>query len=191
MKMSFAFNKIYRNNGIEFLKTSFIGIMSHWFMGLRDADKKKMLYGENNDRNERMDQVLNRFESEIRKEFLGEDWENDFQQEIKRTRMENVMKLTRLEICNICYLEEYTWSFEELYYKCEFVKDESIVCYYNDLYFMKIPDACRKKIMLEYNKEYGDTTKIDTLGNMIRFARNRINEWCDEIRDRRLMKKQN
>ena len=42
--------------------------------------------------------------------------------------MENVIKLTRLEICNICYLEEYTCSFEELYYKCEL--DESSICYY-------------------------------------------------------------
>ena len=160
-------------------------------MGLNNTDKNKILYGENNYQNESFDQVLNRFENEIRKEFLWEDWETDFQQEIKRKRMENVMKLTRLEICNICYLEEYTCSFEELYYKCEFDKNENTICYYNDLYFIKIPNPWGKRIMLEYNKEYGDTTQIDTLGNRIRFARNRISKWCADIRDKRLMKKQN
>ena len=123
MKMALAFHKIDRDNCIEFLKTSFIGIVSHWFMGLKDTNKNRILYGENNDRNENFDKVLNRFENEIRKEFLGEDWEIDFQQEIKRKRMENVMKLTRLEICNICYFEKYTCSFEQFYYKCEFDKD--------------------------------------------------------------------
>ena len=90
-------------------------------MGLNDDNKNKILYGENNDQNESLDQVLNRFESE----FLGEDWETDFQQEIKRKMMENIIKLIRIEICNICYLEEYTCSFEELYYKCE--HDESSI----------------------------------------------------------------
>ena len=62
------------------------------------------MYKENND----SDEILDIFENEIRKEFLGEEYEADFQQEIKRKRMENVMKLARLEIYDICYLEEYT-----------------------------------------------------------------------------------
>ena len=53
-------------------------------MGLNNTDKNKILYGENNYQNESFDQVLNRFENEIRKEFLGEDWETNFQQEMKR-----------------------------------------------------------------------------------------------------------
>ena len=176
MKMAFAFHKIDTDNRIEFLKISFIRIVSHWFMGLNDNHKNRILYGENNDRNESVDRFLNRFENEIRKEFLGEDWETDFQQEIKRKQIENLMKLTRLEICNICYLEEYTCSFEELYYKCEFNKDEDKICYYHDPYFVKKPNPWGKRIMLEYNKEYKDTTKTDTLRNRIRFAQNRINE---------------
>ena len=49
MKIAFAFNKIDRNNVIEFLKPSFIRIVSYWFMGLKDTDKNKILYRENND----------------------------------------------------------------------------------------------------------------------------------------------
>ena len=45
--------------------------------------------------------------------------------------------------------------------------------------------------MLEYNNKYEDTTETDTLGNKIRFARNRMSEWCAEIRDNRLMKRLN
>ena len=71
MKMTFAFHKIDRDNSIEFLKISFIGIVSHWFMGLNDNHKNRYFI-ENNDQNESVDQVLNRFKNEIRKEFLGE-----------------------------------------------------------------------------------------------------------------------
>ena len=58
MKKAFAFNKIDRNNGIGFLKTSFIGIVSHWFMGLKDTDKNKISYGEDNDQNKNLGSSL-------------------------------------------------------------------------------------------------------------------------------------
>ena len=48
------------------------------FLGLKDTSKHGMLYGENNNPKENPDQILNRFENEIRKEFLGEDWEANF-----------------------------------------------------------------------------------------------------------------
>ena len=92
---------------------------------------------------------------------------------------------------DICHLEAYTCSFEESYYKCEFDSDDQTIGYYNDLYFMKIPNPWGKKFILEYSKEYGDSTDIDTLGNKIKFPQNRINQCCGEIRDTILMKKQN
>ena len=107
------------------------------FLGLKDTSKHGMLYGENNNPKENPDQILNRFENEIRKEFWGEDWEANFQQEVKRKRMKNLKKLTRFEICDLCYLEAYTCSFKKLCYKCEFDNDENVVVYYNDLYFKK------------------------------------------------------
>lgn len=92
---------------------------------------------------------------------------------------------------DICHLEAYTCSFEESYYKCEFDSDDQTIGYYNDLYFMKIQNPWGKKFMLEYSKEYGDSTYIDTLGNKIKFPQNWINQCCGEIRDTILMKKQN
>ena len=89
--------------------------------------------------------------------------------------MENVIKLTRLQICDLIFLEAYTCSFKELYYKCEFGSDENTIGYYNDLYFIKIPNPWDKRNMLEYSKEYGDCTNTGTLENKIGFARNRIN----------------
>ena len=47
-------------------------------------------------------------------------------------------------------LRSYICSFEELYYKCEFDNVEQMIGYYNNLYFMKIPDTWGKRIMLEY-----------------------------------------
>ena len=52
--------------------------------------------------------------------------------------MKNLKKLTRFEICDLCYLEAYTCSFKKLCYKCEFDNDENAVGYYNDLHLKKI-----------------------------------------------------
>ena len=61
--------------------------------------------------------------------------------------MENVMKLTRLEICDMCSLKAYICSFKKLYYKCEFDSNENIVEYYNDLHFIKVIDPWGKRVM--------------------------------------------
>ena len=118
--------------------------MIYW---LKDTSKHRILYGENNDLDENQEHILNRFENEIKRKFLREDWEADFQQEIKRKRMENVMKLTMLEICDICSLKAYICSFEEINYKWEFDSDENIVEYYNDLHFIKVIDPWGKRVM--------------------------------------------
>ena len=48
-----------------------------------------------------------------------------------------------------------------------------------------------KRIMLEYSKEYGDSTYAYVFGNRIRFTRNRINQCCAKIRNKILTTKQN
>ena len=55
MKIVFEFHKIDRNNSMEFLKTSFIGIVAQWFMGLKNISKYKILHGKNHDLNENVD----------------------------------------------------------------------------------------------------------------------------------------
>ena len=137
MKIAPTFHKIDRNNSIEFLKTLFIGIIAQYFMGLKDTSKHSILYGENNNPNENPGQILNRFENEIRKEFWGEDWEANFQQEVKRKRMKNLKKLTRFEVCDLCYLRHTHVGSKNYVIKCEFDNDENVVGYYNDLYFKK------------------------------------------------------
>ena len=79
MKIALAFHRINRNMSIGFLKTSFIGILAQWFMGLKDTSKHGKQYGEYNDPTENPDQILNRFENEIRKVILRENYEADFQ----------------------------------------------------------------------------------------------------------------
>ena len=101
------------------------------------------------------------------------------------------MKLARLEMCDICFAKAYTCSFEILYYKYEFDSDENTIRYYNDLYFIKIPNPWGKRIMLQYSKEYRDNTDTDILGNWIRFARDKTNQLCAKIRNKTLMRKQN
>lgn len=82
-------------------------------------------------------------------------------------------------------LRSYICSLEELYHKCEFDNVEQMIGYYNNLYFMKIPDTWGKMIMLEYCQEYRDNSSTDILGNRIRFAWNKINQWYVEIRDKK------
>lgn len=56
---------------------------------------------------------------------------------------------------------------------------------------MKIKNLLGKRIMLDYTQKPRDSIDTDALENRIRFARNKIKKWCAEIRDKRLMKKQN
>ena len=79
MKIALAFYNLERNNSIEFLKTSFTGIVAQWYIRLKQNIENKILYGENANENKTQEQILNIFENEIRKEFLGEDWEAGFQ----------------------------------------------------------------------------------------------------------------
>ena len=140
MKIAFVFHKVDRNNSIEFFKTLFIGIVAQWFMGLKDTSKHRILYGENNNPNKNIDQILNRFENEIRKEFLGEYQEADFQQEVKRKKDGKCNEANKAQNTLYIYLKDYICSFEELYYKCQFDSDENTIQYYNCLYFIEIPD---------------------------------------------------
>lgn len=64
---------------------------------------------------------------------------------------------------DICYLKAYTYSFKELYYKCECITDDQMIGYYNDLYFKKNTRPMDKRIMLEYSNEYGDSTNAEML----------------------------
>lgn len=54
-----------------------------------------------------------------------------------------------------------------MYYKCEFDGKEQTTNHYNNLYFIKPLDLWGKNIMLEYRKEYRDSTDTNTLGNRI------------------------
>lgn len=78
MKITLAFHQLEGNNSIEFLKTSFIWIVAQWYMGLKQDNKTKILYGENPNENEMQELIVNRYENEIIIEFLREDWESGF-----------------------------------------------------------------------------------------------------------------
>lgn len=79
MKFTLAFYNLDWNNFIELLKTSFIGIIAQWYMGMKEINKNKILYLEDPNSNETQKQILNRFENEIGIKFLGEDWEAGFE----------------------------------------------------------------------------------------------------------------
>lgn len=78
IKIALAFYNLERNNSIEFLKTSLIWIVAQWYMGLKQDNKTKILYGENPNENEMQELIVNRYENEIIIEFLREDWESGF-----------------------------------------------------------------------------------------------------------------
>lgn len=56
MKITLVFHKFDRNNGVEFLKTSFTGIVAQWNMGLRKDNENKILHGKNPKPNETQEQ---------------------------------------------------------------------------------------------------------------------------------------
>lgn len=88
--------------------------------------------------NEDEAQEQSKFENDIRKEFLEKIGKLTFSKIGKEKEWKYMIKLTRLEISDICYLGAYACSFEQLYYKCEFDGKEQKTNHYNNLYFMKL-----------------------------------------------------
>ena len=84
--------------------------------------------------------------------------------------------MLKLAICNMCYIDEYTCSFKEYYYKGAYNTEESKEI--RKLYFSKLPGLFSSKIIKSW-----DQTKVDTLGERIKFVQQWYRNLCEKYRE--------
>ena len=81
--------------------------------------------------------------------------------------------MTKLAICKMCYIEEYTCAFKEYYYKARYDINEAKEI--RQQYFTKLQEPFSTKIIKDWNNE-GLT---DTLGAGIKILQQWFIQLCE------------
>lgn len=109
------------SQAIRFIEVNFRGIVNDWFAGLSNKERNIIISGnltsnEVNE-NEASHDIITRFKSVVRKEFLRKiQEENQEKEEAKYGRTE-VWNLKNLKVYNLCELEQYICLFQKYYCK--------------------------------------------------------------------------
>ncbi|GLU06578.1 hypothetical protein SLE2022_236000 [Rubroshorea leprosula] len=94
---------------VRFIEVTFKGIVHDWFAGLNEEDSNVIISGNPTSKevneNEAIQDIINRFESAIRREFLGENWEENQGKEEARIGRIAMWNLHNLELCNLYELD--------------------------------------------------------------------------------------
>lgn len=118
--------------------------------------------------------ILSKYEIAIRNEFSSMTTEIEEQ---NKEKIINRNLMTKLAICNMCYLDEYTCAFKDYYYKGTYNLEESKEI--RKLYFTKLPEPFSSKIIREWN----EAALVDTLGARIKFLQNWFVELCEKYKE--------
>lgn len=81
--------------------------------------------------------MIKDFEHSIRRQFRWETWNINKEIEIKKKRIMCINKLMNIQICDICYMDEYIYLFKKYYYKM-FRQYYSNNLVYNDIFLSKL-----------------------------------------------------
>ena len=103
--------------------------------------------------------------------------------EQNREKIINRQLMTKLAICKMFYIEEYTCAFKEYYYKAKYNTNEAKEI--RQQYFTKLPEPFSTKIIKDWNNE-GIT---DTLGARIKFLHQWFIQLCEKQKEKIKMEK--
>ncbi|PBO41488.1 hypothetical protein CKX42_26505, partial [Escherichia coli] len=106
--------------------------------------------------------------------------------EIEEQNKEKIINrnlMTKLAICNMCYIDEYTCAFREYYYKGTYNIEESKEI--RKLYFTKLPEPFNSKVI----KSWNEAELTDTLGARIKFLQRWFMELCEKHKEEIKMEK--
>ncbi len=160
----------------DILITSFTGNIFNWWRGL--IDETQMLIKDSTRIAFRRSTSLGieRMLEYIAREFLGEDWLENSEQEANNEKQRARLNLLNIQICNMCFIKEYTCEFSKYYYE-QYVSLEDQEVYKN-LYYSKLPYPWNSYFINEYEK-YSTSNKLpDNLGSRIRFLNTRLTDIC-------------
>ena len=120
----------------------------------------------------------------LRTEFLGEGYiDRDSPQYAEKY----VHALLKLELNDICLLDQYICVFQDYYYHI-YGKIGTDTMYLN-MFYSKIPDPWGSALIRDY-----PFVNSDTLGRRISFLKEKLSEWCHQaylIKKARMIRKEN
>jgi len=155
-------NKITITETTGYIERTLIGTVKLWLQNLSSESLDTLRSNKKLDgtTTTTVTDILNKYEIAIRNEFSSMTTEVEEQNKEKIT---NRNLMTKLAICNMCYIDEYTCAFRDYYYKGTYNAEESKEI--RKLYFTKLPEPFSSKII----KNWNEAGLADTLGARINF----------------------
>jgi len=175
-------NKIAIGDTPGYIERTLIGTVKLWLQNLSSESLDTLRSNKKLDgtTTTTVTDILNKYEIAIRNEFSSMTTEVEEQNKEKIT---NRNLMTKLAICNMCYIDEYTCAFRDYYYKGTYSPDESKEI--RKLYFTKLPEPFSSKII----KNWNEAGLADTLGVRIKFLQNWFIELCEKYKENMKMEK--
>ncbi|AAF08287.1 putative coat protein [Tobacco vein clearing virus] len=175
-------NKIGITETPGYIERTLIGTVKLWLHNLtkESIDTLRSNKKFNGDMATTSMEILYKYEIAIRNEFSSMTTETEEQHKEKQI---NRNLMTKLAICNMCYIDEYTCAFREYYYKGTYNTEEGREI--RKLYFTKLPEPFSSKIIKDWN-EAGLT---DTLGARIKFLQQWFVQLCEKYKEEIKMEK--
>nr|CAC88783.1 putative coat protein [Nicotiana tabacum] len=175
-------NKITITETPGYIERTLIGTVKLWLQNLSSESLDTLRSNKKLDgtTTTTVTDILNKYEIAIRNEFSSMTTEVEEQNKEKIT---NRNLMTKLAICNMCYIDEYTCAFRDYYYKGTYSPDESKEI--RKLYFTKLPEPFSSKII----KSWNEAGLADTLGVRIKFLQNWFIELCEKYKENMKMEK--
>nr|BCW03860.1 capsid protein [Cauliflower mosaic virus] len=117
--------------------------------------------------------------------FLGLDYNNNQVAEKTKEKEQAKARLLKLQLCDICYLEEFTCDYEKHMYKTEMRDFPGLI----EQYLSKIPIIGEKALTRFRNEANGATTY--SLGFALKIVKEELSKICDFTKKQKKLKKFN
>ena len=175
-------NKIVMTETPGYIERTLIGTVKLWLQNLSDESLKTLRSNKksNGELATTTMEILYKYEIAIRNEFSSMTTEVEEQ---NKEKIINRNLMTKLAICNMCYIDEYTCAFREYYYKGTYNIEESKEI--RKLYFTKLPEPFNSKVI----KSWNEAELTDTLGARIKFLQRWFMELCEKHKEEIKMEK--
>ena len=175
-------NKIVMTETPGYIERTLIGTVKLWLQNLSDESLKTLRSNKksNGELATTTMEILYKYEVAIRNEFSSMTTEVEEQ---NKEKIINRNLMTKLAICNMCYIDEYTCAFREYYYKGTYSIEESKEI--RKLYFTKLPEPFNSKVI----KSWNEAELTDTLGARMKFLQRWFMELCEKHKEEIKMEK--
>lgn len=132
------------------------GNAQRYFTNKTPSQQTEMFTGVSN-----KDELLDKIWQHLVKEFLGQDVLSEKNLDTRRNLA--YWHLLQLEICNMCYVENYICEFTKHYYELDSARKELV----DPMFFAKLPMQLGMEVEKDFQNSVNEGTVQDTLGGKI------------------------